>query len=232
MERMYTARHHHTGRILLRAISKGSMGAGLVMADLGSAENCEKDGAPVLKYRQVPAEFLPAPTDLKKTQGPTVPDQTRKKKLQPDAMIVQYPEHGTDRKQPMIYIVEFKYCRDTMPGNQLQACHDQHGDLIAQLEAKGTPRSNIKLIPILLGHSGTIYTEHTLQGMETLGISKICAKKCALKMHIDAIKQLHSIVKTRRYLEHLGAPKAGQLPGNQGRNQCRQKCQKQNLRPP
>ncbi len=62
-----------------RAISKGSMGAGLVMADLGSAENCEKEGAPVLQYRQVPAEFLPAPTDFKKTQGPTVPYQTRKK---------------------------------------------------------------------------------------------------------------------------------------------------------
>ena len=83
-----------------------------------------------------------------------------------------------------------------MPGNQLQACHTQHEDLIDQLTAKGTPIRNIKLIPILLGHSGTIYTEHTLQGMETLGISKQCAKKCAQKMHIDAIKQLHSINKS------------------------------------
>ena len=64
MERMYTARHHHTGRILLKAISKGSMGAGLVMADLGSAANCEKDGAPVLRHTQVPAELLPTPTEL------------------------------------------------------------------------------------------------------------------------------------------------------------------------
>ena len=193
MERMYTARHHHTGRILLKAISKGSMGAGLVMADLGSAANCEKDGAPVLQQTQVPAELLPTPTEPNDTQGTApISGQKMKKKLQPDAMIVQYPGQGSEEQYPTIYIVEFKYCRDTMPGNQLQACHTQHEDLISQLTAKGTPRRNIKLIPILLGHSGTIYTEHTLQGMETLGISKQCAKKCAQKMHIDAIKQLHS----------------------------------------
>ena len=119
-----------------------------------------------------------------------------------------------------------------MPENQLRACHTQHEDLIALLTAKGTPRSNIKLVPILLGHSGTIYTEHTLQGLETLGISRVCAKKCAQKMHIDAIKQLHSIVKTRRYLEHHGSPKAVQLPRNQQNDQRGTKRQKQNLRPP
>ena len=48
MERMYTARHNSTGRLLLRAISKGDLGTDLVMADLGSAEKCEIDGAPVL----------------------------------------------------------------------------------------------------------------------------------------------------------------------------------------
>jgi ribonuclease HI len=233
MERMYTARHHHTGRILLKAISKGSMGAGLVMADLGSAENCEKDGAPVLLYRQVPGELLPTPRDVDETQDTAAAmGPKRKKKLQPDALIVQYPETGTGEQHPHIYIVEFKYCRDTMPENQLRACHTQHEDLIALLTAKGTPRSNIKLVPILLGHSGTIYTEHTLQGLETLGISRMCAKKCAQKMHIDAIKQLHSIVKTRRYLEHHGSPKAVQLPRNQQNDQRGIKRQKQNLRPP
>ena len=64
-----------------------------------------------------------------------------KKKLQPDAMIVQYPEHGSEEQYPKIYIVELKYCRDTMPENQLQACHTPNEDLIAQLTtAKGTPR--------------------------------------------------------------------------------------------
>ena len=111
MERMYTARHHHTGRILLKAISKGSMGAGLVMADLGSAENCEKDGAPVLLYRQVPAELLPTPRDVDATQDTAAAmGPKRKKKLQPDALIVQYPETGTGEQHPHVYIVEFKYC--------------------------------------------------------------------------------------------------------------------------
>ena len=44
MGRMYTARHNSTGRLLLRAISKGDLGTDLVMADLGSAEKCEIDG--------------------------------------------------------------------------------------------------------------------------------------------------------------------------------------------
>jgi hypothetical protein len=56
-------------------------------------------------------------------------------------------------------------------------------------------------VPILIGHSGTIYTSHTLKNMKQLGISNYHARKCALKMHVDAINHLYSIVKTRRHLE-------------------------------
>ena len=48
MAKMFTERHNHTGRILLKAIAKGSMGGNLVMADLGSASKCSQDGAPIL----------------------------------------------------------------------------------------------------------------------------------------------------------------------------------------
>ena len=49
--------------------------------------------------------------------------------------------------------------------------------------------------------SGAIYASHTLNNMKQLGISNYHARKCAPKMHVDAINHLHSIVKTRRHLE-------------------------------
>ena len=42
-------------------------------------------------------------------------------------------------------------------------------------------------VELLIGHSGTIYTSHTLDNMKQLGISTFHARKCALKMHVDAI---------------------------------------------
>ena len=186
MNRMYTERHHHTGRLLLRAIDKGNMGADIVMADLGSAEKCERDGAPKMTHNRVPPELL--------TKLGSIPHEGRTK-YQPDVMILH---QGENDETPTITIVEFKYCRDTQPEDQLQHCHAQHASLITAL---GTT-CKVKLIPILIGHSGTVFTEHTVNNMKQLGISSYHAEKCALKMHIDAIQQLHSIVKTRRHLEH------------------------------
>ena len=193
MNRMYMARHNSTGRILLKAISKGSMGADLVMADLGSAEKCEQDGAPIITQRRVPAELL---SHLKSAQTSEQP------KSQPDAMIVL---KGNGDEKDTVLLIEFKYCRDTKPDDQLKHCTTQHADLMQALRGTYT----VKLVPILIGHSGTIFTEHTLSSLKQLGITPIHANKCALKMHLDAIQHLHSIVKTRRHLEHQASPPLG-----------------------
>jgi ribonuclease HI len=221
MSKMYTERHHHTGRILLRAIAKGSMGGGLVMADVGSAEKCEQAGAPVLHLNRVPLELLPALAD-----GEDLPTG-EKRKLQPDAMIVQ---QSPKKEDTVIYIIEFKYCRDTQPEGQLAKCAAQHETLVAKLAENGFNRENIHLVPILIGTSGTAYLQHTLKSMEQIGISAYHAKKCALKMSIQAVKYLHSIVKTRRRIEHFAAG-----PGHHMKYQKKQGTQsapaKQNCRP-
>lgn len=185
MERMYTARHNSTGRLLLRAISKGDLGTDLVMADLGSAEKCELDGAPVLS--RCPKELEPF---LRNHTG---------RNSRPDAIILTKGADGTDT----ISIIEFKYCKDTKPEDQLEKCMTQHSSLISDLRAAGY---KVEIVPILIGHSGTIYTSHTLDNMKKLGISTYHARKCALKMHVDAINHLHSIVKTRRHLEPKTPP--------------------------
>lgn len=57
----------------------------------------------------------------------------------------------------------------------------------------------------------TIHTYHhtyapQILNQKKLGISTYYARKCALKMHVDAINHLHSIVKTRRHLEPKTPP--------------------------
>ena len=77
-------------------------------------------------------------------------------------------------------------------------CMTQHSSLISQLRAAGY---KVELVPVMIGHSGTTYTSQTLDNMKQLGISTYHARKCALKMHVDAINHLHSIVRTQRHLE-------------------------------
>jgi hypothetical protein len=118
---------------------------------------------------------------------------------------------------PRILLIEFKYCKDTQPTDQLQKCHDQHAALTTALKA-ALPDHSIQLVPILIGHSGTIFKSHTIANMKKVGIDGRHALKCATKMHLDAVAQLHSIVKTRRHLE--GTPIAAPLlprPPNESR---------------
>ena len=107
--------------------------------------------------------------------------------------------------RPTLLLLEFKTCRCIDPSHQLTHCQQQHQRLIERLSAS----YNAKLVPVLIGHSGAIYTKHTLQSMEQLGIDKEAAMKCAGKMHIATVNQLHSIIQTRRHLEHGGTPQPG-----------------------
>ena len=155
------------------------------MAVLGSADKCGIYGAPVLPRCPKELEHF-----LRHHTG---------RNSRPDAIILRKGADGTDT----ISIIEFKYCKDTKPEDQLEKCMTQHSSLIAHLRAAGF---KVELVSVLIGHSGTIYTSHTLDNIKQLGISTCHARKCALKMHVDAINHLHSIVKTRRHLEPITIP--------------------------
>ena len=66
----------------------------------------------------------------------------------------------------------------------------------------GYAEQNITVVPLLVGHSGSIYRMHTLDSLDRLGIEKSKAEKCARKMHNEATTSLDSIVKNRRRLEY------------------------------
>jgi hypothetical protein len=118
--------------------------------------------------------------------------------LRPDAILVS---GNGERQSKKIWIMELKFCSDTRPEDQLLKAQQQHAELISLLMEQGYNKSNIQLIPILIGVSGTIYTQHTLDALQLLGISQPAARKCCSKLHTEAIRSLHSIVQTRRSLE-------------------------------
>jgi hypothetical protein len=186
------------------------MGGDVVMADLGraDADKCEKAGAPTFSQNRVPPEFfLPSASTADEETSDNA--QHEKTKLQPDIMLVHQRPCKEDTVIHIVEYVDLKYCRDTDPKAQLEHCTTQHACLIRRLTMSGYKESNIKLVPILLGTSGTVYSEHTMENLKKLGISSYHATKCARKMHIHAIKLLHSIVCVRRRLENTIAPVAG-----------------------
>jgi hypothetical protein len=188
MKRMYQERHNKTGRIILRAISKGEMGGDIRGADVGRADKMEADGAPSFAHNYVPHNVLP-----------NVPLE-KLCKLKPDGLLIT---PHTNIKQRQVHIVEIKCCQDTSREEQLARARSEHIELIAELIKEGYDRGHIRIVPILVGVSGTIYKDHTLAPLQQLGLSRAQAMKCAHKLHLQAIRSLHSIVKTRRMLEHL-----------------------------
>jgi ribonuclease HI len=192
MKRMYQERHNRIGRIVLRAISKGEMGGDIRGADVGRADRMEADGAPSFVHNHVPQDVLPKVTPAKLC------------KLKPDGLLITLHR---DIKQRRVHIIEVKCCQDTSREEQLDRARKQHAELTTELSNAGYEPSHIRTVPILIGVSGTIYKDHTLAPLQQLGLSRAQAVKCAKKLHLQAIRSLHSIVKTRRMLEHLPVPR-------------------------
>jgi len=211
MAKVYTERHNRAGRIFLRAISKGSRGNDLVMADVGRAEKCLADGAPSFKCNHIPRSLIPCPKHASREEQ--LQHAAMLRKLKPDALMVSTGRRKTDT---LIQIVEIKYCIDTKPEEQLQRAREQHQELILKLIAQGYLAHNITIIPLLIGVSGTIYKTHTQEALNKLGVAHTQTKTCISKVHKEAIKSLHDIVQTRRHIEHtspkINNPRKPPLP--------------------
>jgi hypothetical protein len=105
MKRMYTERHNKAGRILLDAIYN-ARGSDICMADVGSQQRCEDDGAPV-GLNHVPAEMLPAGRPRNRGARPVAAHQAARHHA------LQHAGHSQeDRARHDICIVELKTCQD------------------------------------------------------------------------------------------------------------------------
>ena len=156
-------------------------------------------GAPALCQNHAPLQLFP--------NTPFAASQLAKlRHLKPDIMMaIPSAGHQGPHLHPpttKIIIAELKCCQDTRPQDQLARCLTQHNDLVELLKDAGYAEQNITVVPLLVGHSGSIYRMHTLDSLDRLGIEKSKAEKCARKLHSEATTSLDSIVKNRRRLEH------------------------------
>ena len=92
-------------------------------------------------------------------------------------------------------------CTDTGPAEQLGRALSQHETLISEL--KNTGFTDVQVIPILVGTSGTIYHQHTLDSLQALGLSRAETRKAASKLHTQAIRSMHNIVQITKVLEQV-----------------------------
>jgi len=98
-------------------------------------------------------------------------------------------------------LVEIKYCNDTNPAAQRERAQQQHARLLSQINNSDT-FTTARLIVILLGAAGYIYSTDTQQPLTNLGITGPTLKTLLRNLHLQSIKSLTQIIKVRRHNEH------------------------------
>ena len=95
------------------------------------------------------------------------------------------------------HIVELKYCRDTDREPQRIKALEQHRQLAADLErVLLIDAMNIHIHPIMLGVTGTIYSDF-FDSMWQMGVKKQDARKCAKKLSALAVTYVKTIMTTK-----------------------------------
>jgi hypothetical protein len=108
----------------------------------------------------------------------------------PDILIA----HNKTPGLAQIHVVEIKYCQDTKRRDQHHAALEQHAELIRRLrKAYG---HQVHLHVITLGVTGTIYTD-LFEALEAMQVSKLEAKRCAAKLHLNAVTYVTRIMHTK-----------------------------------
>ncbi|KAJ9533148.1 hypothetical protein QJQ45_018245 [Haematococcus lacustris] len=132
-------RHNGAGRLITKAISKGTLGGYISFADTGSWEKGAK-------------ESLDLPSDTLHTTLRTLglkPDDT-KHTTRPDILMVlphkKASKEGKDTK--LVNIIEIKYCSDSRWTDQLNKALTQHTHLAETIRKED---HMVAIIPILLG---------------------------------------------------------------------------------
>jgi hypothetical protein len=190
--KMYTERHNKAGRILLDAIYNGARGSDICMADVEPA--ALTTGALRRPQPRARRDAPRRPTkEPRSTPGGCAPSG------QTSCFATRKDTRGKTERGD-ICIVELKTCQDTP--TELTAARLQHEELVERLVQRGYQRDKIKIYPILLGVSGTIYAAHTIDTLEQLGVQRDAAPSVALEKYTLMVQQLHSG-------HHPAAPGAG-----------------------
>jgi len=194
MTDLYIARHHAAGTYILKAIRAGELGAAVIQSDIGSQKKHNKEGLPTLP-RDIPINQLPETLhDIFRQH--TVDEHV---KSIPDITLLDtVTENGQDWHR--LTFVEVKYCNDTNPAAQREHAHQQHAQLLARVN-QSDYYVKARLIVILLGAAGYIYSSDTQQPLTRLGVTGASQKTLMRNLHLQAVKSLTQIISIRRHKE-------------------------------
>jgi len=192
---MYIARHHAAGTYILKAIRAGELGATVIQSDIGSKNKHSKEGLPALP-RNIPLNKLPERLQDVLTQAKTSQETTS---IPDITLLDKVIKRGFEWHR--LTLVEIKYCNDTNPAAQRERAQQQHARLLSQINNSDT-FTTARLIVILLGAAGYIYSTDTQQPLTNLGITGPTLKTLLRNLHLQSIKSLTQIIKVRRHNEH------------------------------
>jgi hypothetical protein len=187
LKKAYIARHHKAGQILLKSIARGELGDRIVYADVGKAESLSAAGVPE------PIRLKLRSQDFKLPKGPGLPSS------RPDIILGIPTCSAQEPKYKKLLLLEIKYARDTDISAQVDRATNQHALLASYLADKH--HCPVRTIPIILGVSGTIYTNHTVAALEETGLKKQALKLTLQALHLHAIRSLHQLY--TMYKRHL-----------------------------
>jgi hypothetical protein len=205
LKKAYIDRHHKAGQILLKSIARGELGDRIIYADIGKASSLTAAGVPTSTRIKLQTKSLKLPRDSEMTNS------------RPDIILGTHNTTSTGVKYSKLVLLELKYARDTNIQSQLDKARTQHTQLATTLERQH--KCPVKVIPIILGVSGTIYTNHTVAALEEIGLKKQALKSTLQALHLHAIRSLHQLyIMYKRHLRsHTGptiAAAGGLDPGD------------------
>ena len=214
--KLVTARHHGAGRLMTNAIAKGSKGAALVYADVGSEVNLNKDGltnAELQSWADLRAWLFGQAMALRtrkrrrEAAEDTPATEPRARESRPDIVLVEMKPGRSMADAALnavaaVHIVELKYCSDTRWQDRQKDAEEQHRELVQALKNRGL---EVHLHTIVLGTAGSIYNQMQEQ-MKKLGLSRDQTLKLGQKLNIHAATHAHALVAFRR---HGGHPAGG-----------------------
>ncbi|KAJ9517856.1 hypothetical protein QJQ45_004218 [Haematococcus lacustris] len=177
-------RHNGAGRLIVKAISKGTLGGYIRFADTGSWEKGAK------KDLDLPNDTLH--TTLRSLGLKTA---ATKNTTRPDILMVtpQAKAGSSGKVKKRVTIIEIKYCSDSRWTDQLDRATNQHTNLAQAIRKEG---HMVEIRPILLGIGGTTYETHTRQHLLALGVTQANTNKLSNKLTRHAVESAHSIAKT------------------------------------
>jgi hypothetical protein len=168
-------------------VQEGEQGANLHFSDVGSDENFEPPST-VTKRSGLRTWLFGAGHGAVNTSGASIPDGLMAE-LQPNRWSGPLPRR--------IKLIEIKFCRDTKPEQTLEAMQQQHEDLLAackRLRRRKTKAADEpQLTRIILGACGTIFEEHTISALQSLGVKGTQLDRLLTDLRRHAVRSLHAI---------------------------------------